>query len=201
MAIVSLVAAVPLYAVALPLSDFWFYFGPSARFAELLVGAALALWFQSGGTPRGPGRYATARRCWPSARITAITLFATGGAQPALPLRRGAGHGARDGGAHLRRLRQPGGPVHRLLGHPWLAGIGRCSYSLYLWHVVPMLLLEKSDLALPKPVLGLMAVLATIALTALSYQLLERPFLRPRSDVLRPRQVDRAAATSGADAA
>ncbi len=77
------------------------------------------------------------------------------------------------------------GPVHRLLGHRWLATVGRCSYSLYLWHIVPMLLLEDSD-ALPKPVLGLIAVTATVVLTVLSYRLLERPFLRPRSDVLRP---------------
>ena len=186
MAIASLVAAVPLYAVALPLSDFWFYFGPSARFAELLVGAALALWFQSGGTPSGPGRHATASSVMALGVITAITLFAPAAHNPlyryvevpvtvlATVVLIYAGYASTSG------------PVHRLLSHPWLAGIGRCSYSLYLWHVVPMLLLEKSDLSLPKPVLGLMAVLATIALTALSYQLLERPFLRPRSDVLRP---------------
>ena len=44
----------------------------------------------------------------------------------------------------------PGGPVHRLLSHRWLAGSGRASYSLYLWHIVPMLLLEKADLGLPQ---------------------------------------------------
>jgi len=35
-------------------------------------------------------------------------------------------------------------------------------------------------------VLGLLAVTAAVAATVLSYRLLERPFLRPRSDVLRP---------------
>ena len=84
-----------------------------------------------------------------------------------------------------------GSPVHRLLSHRWLAGIGRCSYSLYLWHIVPLLLLEKAGLGLSRPILGVMAVAATIVLTALSYQFLERPFLRPRSDVLRPAAVDR----------
>ena len=87
-----------------------------------------------------------------------------------------------------------GGPVHRLLSHPWLAGIGRCSYSLYLWHIVPMLLLEKADLGLPRPVLGLLTVAATAALTAASYRFLERPFLRPRSDVLQPAREKTAAA-------
>ena len=55
----ALAAAAALYAASLPLSDFWFYFGPSARFAELLVGAALALWFQARGRP---DRAAAARR-------------------------------------------------------------------------------------------------------------------------------------------
>jgi len=45
-ALATVALAAALYVVSLPLSDFWFYFGPSARFAELLAGAALALWFQ-----------------------------------------------------------------------------------------------------------------------------------------------------------
>ena len=48
------------------------------------------------------------------------------------------------------------GPVHRLLGHRWLATVGRYSYSLYLWHIVPILLLEKAGLPLPSPCSGLM---------------------------------------------
>ena len=52
----------------------------------------------------------------------------------------------------------PGGPVHRLLGHPWLATVGRYSYSLYLWHIVPFLLLEERSARCRSPVLGLVAV-------------------------------------------
>jgi peptidoglycan/LPS O-acetylase OafA/YrhL len=66
-----------------------------------------------------------------------------------------------------------------------VAGVGRASYSLYLWHVVPFLLL--ADAPAPKPVLGMVAVGSAIALTWLSHRFLERPFLRPRSDVLSPR--------------
>jgi hypothetical protein len=47
-----------------------------------------------------------------------------------------------------------------------------------------MLLLESSTLPVPKPVLGLVAVLSAVVLTVASYQLLERPFLRSRSNVL-----------------
>lgn len=89
--------------------------------------------------------------------------------------------------------------VHRLLGHRWLALVGRCSYSLYLWHVVPLLLLERAWLPVPTPVRGLLVVAATIALTAVSYRFLERPFLRSRNDVLRARALvrERDAAVGG----
>jgi peptidoglycan/LPS O-acetylase OafA/YrhL len=185
---VSLGVAVTVYLLSLPLGAFWFYFGPSARSAELLVGAALALVFLADGHPARPRRYAT-----PAAAIavTAIGLYALLGPD-----------------AHSLAYRYVGvplavlatvvlihtgysnqdGPVHRLLGHPWLAAIGRYSYSLYLWHIVPFLLLEDAPGPLPKPVLGLIAVTAAITLTILSYRLLEKPFLRPRSDVLSPRR-------------
>ena len=51
-----------------------------------------------------------------------------------------------------------------------------------------MLLLEKADLGLPKPVLGLLAVAATIVLTALSYHFLEKPV--PASAQRRPASVE-----------
>ncbi len=173
------------------MSDFWFYFGPTARFAELLVGGALALWFVAGGAPTGSWRSAGRASVGALAVIGAITLFAPAAHNPlyryveipatvlATVVLIHAGYSS------------PGGVVHRLLSHRWLAGVGRASYSLYLWHVVPMLLLEKADLGLPKPALGLLAVVAAVVLTALSYQLLEKPFLRPRSDVLRPRNPER----------
>ena len=77
-----------------------------------------------------------------------ITVLGPARAQPALPLGRRAARGAGDRGPHPRRLRQP--PAARSTGcssHPWLAAVGRRSYSLYLWHLVPLLLLEQADLA------------------------------------------------------
>ncbi|HEY0948587.1 acyltransferase [Nocardioides sp.] len=180
----SLVLAAAAYLLSLPLGTFVFYFGPSARSAELLVGASLALRFAAHGYPDRPARHGTLAA---GAALAAVTAYAVLG---------------RDGHDLLYRyvgvpvavlatvvLIHTGyasseGPVHRLLGHRWMAAVGRHSYSLYLWHIVPFLLLQ--DVALPKPVLGLLAVTAAVAATVLSYRLLERPFLRPRSDVLRP---------------
>jgi peptidoglycan/LPS O-acetylase OafA/YrhL len=192
LAVASLVAGAAFYLVSLPLSAFWFYFGPSARFAELLVGGALALWFQAGGVPTQPRRFATPASVAALAGLGAYTLLGPGGADPLY----------RWVGIPLTVLatviliyvgyRSPGGPAHRLLSHPWLAALGRYSYSLYLWHVVPMLLLQDAWPALPKPVVGLVAVALTVLLTIASYRLLERPFLRPRNDVLSPGQRERA---------
>ena len=195
LAFASVGTAAGLYLLSLPMSDFWFYFGPTARFAELLAGGGLALWFLAREAPVPPWRHATRASVAAVAAIGAITLFAPAAQSPLyryveIPV------------TVLATLTlivagytSAAGPVHRLLGHRWLALVGRSSYSLYLWHIVPMLLLENSD-ALPKPVLGLIAVTATLVLTVLSYRLLEKPFLRPRSDVLRPAQAQREVSTS-----
>ncbi|GAA4376421.1 acyltransferase [Nocardioides caricicola] len=182
LATVSVAVAAVDYSLSLALGTFWFYFGPTARCAELLVGAALALWFLDRGRPtttRG-----TAPAALALAAVAAYSLLGPDGDSPVyryvgVPLAVVAGvvliHTGY-GGQH--------GPVHRLLGHPWLATVGRHSYSLYLWHVVPFLLLEEAPG--PKPLLGLVAVASAVALTVLSYRYLERPFLRPRGDVLSP---------------
>jgi peptidoglycan/LPS O-acetylase OafA/YrhL len=191
---VSLGVAFALYLLSLPLGAFWFYFGPSARSAELLVGASLALFFidrvfSNSGHPARPRRHASATA---GAALVAIGSYALLGPDAHSPVYRCVGiplavlatvvlihTGYSNAGSD-----NTGGPVHRLLGHPWLAAVGRCSYSLYLWHIVPFLLLE--DAPLPKPVAGLIAVTAAITLTVLSYRFLEKPFLRARSDVLNP---------------
>jgi peptidoglycan/LPS O-acetylase OafA/YrhL len=180
---VALLVAAVAYAGSLPLDAFWFYFGPTDRCAELLVGAALALSLHE--RPVG----STSRHDLPDAAalaaVAAYALLAPDGESLAyryvgVPLAVAAavvlirsGYAAGDG------------RVRRLLGHPWLATVGRHSYSLYLWHVVPFLLLE--DAAGPKPLLGLGAVATAVGLTVLSHRYLERPFLRPRGDLLRPR--------------
>ena len=183
-----------LYLGSLPLNAFWFYFGPTARFAELLAGAALALWFQARGVApdASPSRWAAPLSVAALGAIAGYTLLGPGGASPlyrwlGIPLTVAATVVLIHAG-----YRSPGGPVHRLLSHPWLATIGRYSYSLYLWHLVPMLLLEDAWPGLPKPVVGLVVVGLAVALTVVSYRLLEKPFLRPRSDVLSPGQRARA---------
>ncbi|MFC7492779.1 MULTISPECIES: acyltransferase family protein [unclassified Nocardioides] len=182
LAAVALVVAAVAYAASLPLGAFWFYFGPADRSAELLVGAALALW-----TLDRPAT--TTRSELPAVlALVAVAAYALLAPDALSPVYRYLGVPlAVVAAVVLIRTGYAGGrgPVTRLLGHPWLATTGRHSYSLYLWHVVPFLLLEEAPG--PKPLLGLAAVASAIGLTVLSYRYLERPFLRPRGDLLRPR--------------
>lgn len=185
---VSLAVAAAAYVLSLPLGTFAFYFGPSARSAELLVGAALALRFAAHGRPETPSRHSGLAA---ATALAAVTAYAVLGRDGHDLLYRGVGipvavlatvaliHTGYAGST---------GPVQRLLAHPWVATVGRHSYSLYLWHIVPFLLLAdaQQELGLPKPVLGLVAVTSAVALTVVSYRLLEQPFLRARSDVLKP---------------
>jgi len=185
LAVVTYGCATLLYLVSLPLDTAWFYFGPSARFAELLLGAGLALTMQSGWQPRLSSRTGTGLGVTALTGICAYTLLAPAAGSElyrivGVPLAVGgtaalvvAGYGAGPG------------PVHRLLSHRWVAGLGRHSYSLYLWHLVPMLLLEEVS-GVPKPVLGAVVVAITAVLTLASYRLLEAPFLRPRGHALAP---------------
>ena len=183
LAAVGVAAAVVLYAASLALPPLWFYFGPSARFAEILAGAALALWFQSRGvpstSPRGSGALA-------AIALGAIVGYAVLGSHGDTDLYRWVGIPVSVVGTLVLIRVGYGdrvGVVHRLLSHPWMATLGRHSYSVYLWHLLPFVLLEDVD-AVPKPFLGLAVAAATLVLSVVSYRYLERPFLRARSDVL-----------------
>lgn len=183
LAVVSVVSAAALYAVALPMTDAWFYYGPASRFAEILAGGALALWFRA---------YVVRPRLRCATPVAVACLAVLGGyvllAPNAFsPVYRYLGIPV----AVLATLiliyvgySNEAGPVQRVLAHRWVAAVGRHSYSLYLWHMIPILLLESQPLALP--VRGALALTGTAALTVASFALLERPFLRPRGEVLKP---------------
>lgn len=169
---------------AVLLSPEWYYFGPLARFGELLAGAALALLMQD--RPDAARERRTPEwLAWASVVVLAgfVVLSPSGGpvAYLGVPIAVGTslvlvwhGYSGVDG------------PMLQLLRTPPIALLGRVSYSLYLWHWLPIYALDKDFVSLPTPVLGLLGVTAAAVLTALSYRFLEKPFLSNRSDALAP---------------
>ena len=84
---------------------------------------------------------------------------------------------------------EPGAAPARLLSHPILRWVGRLSYGMYLWHVVSFEGAERLGGAiagaLPSLRPGIIELLTigagvvlTLALACLSYNVIERPFLR-----------------------
>ena len=91
----------------------------------------------------------------------------------------------------------------RVVGSRLLAGMGTISYGFYLWHVPVLMVLRGYGLLPLDPVAGtLVALVPSLAISALSWFALERPILRwtarregrTRADQLRGRGVDRGAA-------
>lgn len=80
----------------------------------------------------------------------------------------------------IASCRQPDTPVARWLAHPIMTGIGRLSYSWYLWHW-PLIALW-NFWKLERTPLGMRCLLFVLGLTLgwLSYRFLETPWRTPR---------------------
>jgi peptidoglycan/LPS O-acetylase OafA/YrhL len=180
------VSAAVLYVVPMLTFDVrWYYFSPPAHFGELLAGAALALLMRH--APE-------AVRRWPSPEWLALLALVAIGAYVLFAPHPFTSDVLRYVGAPMaticalvliwHRYSRTAGPVHLMLGSRPLALLGRVSYSLYLWHFLPIYLLDKDQTNLPAPLLGVLGVACAAVLTAGSYLLLERPFLGNRRDAL-----------------
>jgi peptidoglycan/LPS O-acetylase OafA/YrhL len=68
-------------------------------------------------------------------------------------------------------------PARALSTRP-LRAVGRVSYGLYLWHVLVFAIVVDNMRTQPAGVTAVVALLAAAAVTAASWYLVERPFLR-----------------------
>ena len=196
-AVLAGATGVVLYVSSFALEPLWFAYGPSGRTGVMLAGSALALAMIA--APPRP-----LQRTW-AADAVALTCLAAFGAYVLV------GHASLDPGVRLvgvplaaavgcyliwyGRVRDSG-PVTGLLTLPSITLLGRVSYSLYLWHIAPLAILDKDLIDLPLPLLGLFGVMFTLVATALSYRFLERPFTRSRGTLLAASE-PKVAATSG----
>jgi peptidoglycan/LPS O-acetylase OafA/YrhL len=79
------------------------------------------------------------------------------------------------------------GYLHGLLEWRPLVWIGRISYGIYLWHYP--VFKASSLLSLSWPLKLIVAVAATLAITSLSYYIVERPALSLKRKVLAGEQL------------
>lgn len=181
---ILMVVATVMFAFSLVQSPSWFYYGPLARIPEILVGASLALWLIQ---PTAPGPRPKPDRLTSMASFAALgfllgyTIF---GPNQYSPIYRWAGLPL----AVVATVtliwfgtRQQSSWNNTLLCWRPLEFLGRSSYSVYLWHQVPIAFITRQTF----PDMNLLAVAAiggvsALALAAASYRYLERPFLRPR---------------------
>ncbi|HEY0716600.1 MAG TPA: acyltransferase family protein [Streptosporangiaceae bacterium] len=175
------------------------YFGTDTRAQELLTGAALAAllaptWRWLGGGPRSRRSPQPAgRRPLPLllslGGLAALAAIATTASGAPGEFRHGLLLGVALATAALLAgvVLDSGQPVARLLSARPLAGIGRISYGLYLWHWPVFLVLDGERSGLHGYALAALRVAVTGALAGASFVLIERPAQRvrmPASQVL-----------------
>ena len=183
------IAAVILWLGSMPVPVLWAYFGPTLNSAALLVGAATALHLI-----HNP----TAPTWWSARRATLLTVPAFTAFAAWVLL------GAGTFSIVERALVIPGVcalSILLILTGRWYGGsfvavalstrplvvVGRISYSLYLWHLIPLYLLTPKSLPFSRPVTGLVGIVFTAAATFLTYHFLEKPFTRSRVDSIQGR--------------
>lgn len=187
-ALVAVALAVLLYAGSFAVDTYWFTYSPLGRTAGIVAGAALALWIADerhrSAAPRAGGRLLDAVAALVLVVYVVYVLvgyptFDPGVRTVGVPL-------AVASGLFLTWFGyvRDAGPVRALLTWGPVTLLGRASYSLYLWHIPPLLVLDKDLVALPTPVLGLIGLTFAVVATTLSYLLLERPFTSSRAGVL-----------------
>jgi peptidoglycan/LPS O-acetylase OafA/YrhL len=182
------------------------YYGTDTRAAGLLVGAALAISLAirrrfpaASRSPRRrpsvPGWALGAAGVLALAALAAGTALAAGSDAWVYPY----GLLAVDAAMVLLVLTvvlRPLGAVGRLLGLAPLRGIGKISYGLYLWHFPLFLWLDESSTAEKGPALLAVRLAVTLAVSVISYLVVEQPIRQRR----RPAWVVRSLAPVGAGA-
>ena len=80
----------------------------------------------------------------------------------------------------LAVVREPAGPLLRVLSLRPLVALGIISYSVYVWHFPVFEIVGKNTSGQASVLRVVLAVAITLVVAVLSYRLVERPFLRTR---------------------
>jgi peptidoglycan/LPS O-acetylase OafA/YrhL len=174
-------AGVVALRLALSLGDSaWFtlYYSPLTRADGFLLGCAAGVVAAWGGPRRSPPLRRALRALVVPAAAVLVWFAAAGGVTTDLPYRGGLLLAAA-AAATLVLAAGAGatGPAASVLVRRPVRLLGRISYSLYLWHL-PVLAAVTSVLPHHRTARLTTTVVVSVALSAVTYGLVERPFLR-----------------------
>lgn len=144
------------------------YWATPARIAEIIIGAALATLLAGRAAPE---RIAPLAPIALLALTVCIVTFPSAGGPAyagALPLVAVAS------AALVLGLQVPG-PLRRLLEHDGIVWVGKVSYGLYLFHWPIFVLVHPDRFDWPGPLLFVVRLMLTLAVTIVSYELIEQP--------------------------
>ena len=144
------------------------YWATPARISEIIIGAALATVLAG---RAAPARVAPLAPLALVALTVCIVTFPSAGGPAyagALPLVAVASS------ALVLGLQQPG-PLRRLLEHEGIVWVGKVSYGLYLFHWPIFVLVHPDRFGWPGPLLFVVRIMLTLAVTIVSYELIEQP--------------------------
>jgi peptidoglycan/LPS O-acetylase OafA/YrhL len=167
------------------------YYGTDTRAQALLFGAALAALLPAGGDAHrrrwdrgwagvlgGCGAVVT-MWLWHTATVQLSWLHHGGLTVAALATAVVIGH----------VVASPGAPMARLLGLPPLAGLGRISYGVYLWHWPLFCFVTADATGLSRWPLLAVRLTGTLAAALVSYHLVEKPIRHGALGRLLPRRM------------
>jgi len=156
------------------------YFGTDARLFQLLAGAILAVALREFATPAPEGgvRWQRAGRALGLAGLAGYVVFGTELVDMTVSHRNLLAT-LLAGALVIGTYTAPGSLVARGFSLPWMTYLGRISYGIYLWHY-PVLLALGRVFEVRPALLAVMALVGSIALASMSYEMLETPIRRGR---------------------
>jgi peptidoglycan/LPS O-acetylase OafA/YrhL len=155
------------------------YFGTDARLDQLLLGAALAAWFVQR-SASATGSLVLRLGGWAGVMFLAWRLFDSVYFRAWYPTIGIAGVGLASTAIIACVVTDTSSLLKWALSMRWLRWVGALSYSLYLWHVPAMRLVEGSPLGQSTVLRILGGISLSFVLATASYRYVEQPFLRRR---------------------
>ena len=181
-AILCVVVAVWVWRIALVSAEVdgpRIYFGTDTRLDQLLLGAALAAWFVQ--RPSSARSSLVLRLAgWAGVMFLSWRLFDPVYFREWYPTVGLAAIGLASAAIIACVVTESSSLLNWTLNMRWLCWVGALSYSLYLWHVPAIRLVEASPLGEYTVLRILGGILLSFILAAASYRYVEQPFLRRR---------------------